>query len=113
MNHRSKANEGDDGDISGLCHTGAGISAVQPLPRRQDTARRGSCIRDARPGAANRDGLLITRLVGFSRQKVALNEMVSLYTNAGEQVKLQVAQQQLRDIDAEVNELRNAAQASD
>lgn len=59
---------------------------------------------------AGRNSPLITRLVGFSCQKVALNAMVSLYTRLGEQAKMEIAQQQSRDIDAEVNELRNTAQ---
>lgn len=59
--------------------------------------------------SANRDGLVITRLVGIACEKVALNEMVKLYTRAGDFSKVQIAQEQLRDIEMEVDELRKTA----
>ena len=59
--------------------------------------------------SANKDGMIITRLVGIACEKVALNEMVKLYTRAGDFSKVQIAQEQLRDIEMEVEELRNTA----
>jgi hypothetical protein len=59
--------------------------------------------------SSNKDGLIITRLVGIACEKVALNEMVSLYTKSGDFSKVQIAQEQLRDIEIEVDELRKTA----
>lgn len=58
---------------------------------------------------ANKDGMIITRLVGIAFQKVSLNEMVKLYTKAGDFSKVQVVQEQLQDIEVEVDELRKTA----
>ncbi len=58
---------------------------------------------------ANKDGLLITRVVGISCQKAALNEMVKLYTKVGDYSKVQAAQGQLQDIEIEMNEMRETA----
>ena len=59
--------------------------------------------------SANKDGLIITRLVGIACEKVALNEMVKLYTKAGDFSKVQIAQEQLRDIETEVEDIKNTA----
>jgi len=58
---------------------------------------------------ANKDGMIITRLAGIATEKVALNEMVKLYTKAGDFSKVQVVQEQLQDIEVEVDELRKTA----
>lgn len=58
---------------------------------------------------ANKDGLIITRIAGIACQKVSLNEMVKLYTKAGDFSKVQIAQEQLQDIEIEVDELRKTA----
>jgi hypothetical protein len=58
---------------------------------------------------ANKDGLIITRLAGIACQKVSLNEMVKLYTRAGDFSKVQIAQGQLRDIEIEVEDIKNTA----
>ena len=58
---------------------------------------------------ANKDGLVITRLAGIACQKVSLNEMVKLYTKAGDFSKVQIVQGQLQDIEIEVDELRKTA----
>ena len=58
---------------------------------------------------ANKDGMFITRLVGIACEKAALNEMVTLYTRAGDFSKVQIAQEQLRDIETEVEEIRSTA----
>lgn len=63
--------------------------------------------------SANRDGLIITRLVGIACEKVALNEMVKLYTRAGDFSKVQIAQEQLRDIELEVEDIRSTAKESE
>ena len=59
---------------------------------------------------ANKNGMLITRVVGIACQKDALNEMVKLYTKVGDYSKVQAAQGQLQDIEIEMNEMRETAQ---
>jgi len=59
--------------------------------------------------SANKDGMLITRMVGISCEKDALNEMVKLYSRTGDHSKVQMAQEQLRDIENEVEEMRRTA----
>ncbi len=59
--------------------------------------------------SANRDGLIITRLVGIACEKKALNEMVNLYTKIGDFSKVQIVKEQLRDIEMEVEDIRNTA----
>ena len=59
--------------------------------------------------SANKDGMIITRLVGIACEKVALNEMVKLYTKAGDFSKVQIAQEQLRDIEMEVEDIKSTA----
>ena len=59
--------------------------------------------------SANKDGMIITRLVGIACEKAALNEMVKLYTKAGDFSKVQIVQGQLQDIEIEVDELRKTA----
>lgn len=63
--------------------------------------------------SANKESLIITRLVGIAVEKVALNEMVKLYTKTGEFSKVQVAQDQLRDIEIEVAEIKRTAKESE
>ena len=59
--------------------------------------------------SGNKDGMFITRMVGISCEKDALNEMVKLYNRIGDHPKVQMAQDQLRDIENEVEDIRNAA----
>jgi len=59
--------------------------------------------------SANRDGMIITRLVGIACEKKALNEMEKLYTKAGDFSKVQIVQEQLRDIEIEVEDIKNTA----
>jgi hypothetical protein len=59
--------------------------------------------------SANKDGMFITRLVGIACAKLALNEMVKLYTKAGDFSKVQIVQDQLRDIEMEVEDIRRTA----
>ena len=63
--------------------------------------------------SANKDGMIITRLVGIACEKVALNEMVKLYTRAGDFSKVQIAQGQLRDIEIEVEDIKNTAKEAE
>lgn len=59
---------------------------------------------------ANKNGMLISRVVGIACQKDALNEMVTLYTKVGDYSKVQATQGQLQDIEIEMNEMRETAQ---
>lgn len=68
-----------------------------------------SGLETGRELCANKDGLLITRVVGITCQKAALNEMVKLYTKVGDYSKVQAAQGQLQDIEIEMNEMRETA----
>ena len=60
--------------------------------------------------SANKEGLLITRLVGIACQKVSLKEMERLYTRMSAHSKVQMAQRQLQDLETEVEEIRETAQ---
>lgn len=68
-----------------------------------------SGLETGRELCANKDGMLITRVVGIACQKAALNEMVKLYTKVGDYSKVQAAQGQLQDIEIEMNEMRETA----
>ena len=59
--------------------------------------------------SANKDGMIITRLVGIACEKVALNDMVNLYTRAGDLSKVQIAKEQLQDIEMEAEDIKNTA----
>lgn len=59
--------------------------------------------------SGNKDGMFITRMVGISCEKDALNEMVKLYSRIGDHSKVQMAQEQLLDIEKEVEEMRRTA----
>jgi len=59
--------------------------------------------------SGNKEGMFITRMVGISCEKDALNEMVKLYNRTGDHFKVQMAQDQLQAIENEVEEIRNAA----
>jgi len=47
--------------------------------------------------------------MGIACEKVALNEMVTLYTKTRDFSKVQIAQEQLRDIEMEVEDIKNTA----
>lgn len=57
----------------------------------------------------NKEGMYITRVVGISFEKDALNELVGVYTQLGDHSKVQTAKGRLSDLDAEVEEMRSAA----
>jgi len=60
--------------------------------------------------SANKEGLLITRLVGIACQKATLKEMERLYTSMSAHSKVQMAQGKLQDLDIEVAEIRETVQ---
>jgi len=60
--------------------------------------------------SANKEGLLITRLVGIACQKASLKEMERLYTSMADHSKVQMVQGKLQDIEIEVAEIRETAQ---
>ena len=68
-----------------------------------------SVLEISRELSANKDGMFITRLVGIACEKAALNEMVNLYTKAGDFSKVQIVHDQLRDIEMEVEDIKNTA----
>ena len=70
-----------------------------------------SSLERGRELSANRDGLLITRLVGIACQKAALNEMTGMYTKLGDQRKAESSRAYLQDLDAEVEQMRQEAAA--
>ena len=63
--------------------------------------------------SVNREGLIITRLVGIACEKVALNGLVKLYTQTGDDSKIQMAREQLSDIEKEVEEIRRTAKEAE
>jgi len=93
------------------------IAEAQADRASQDYARAEayliSGLERGRELSANKDGLFITRLVGISCQKAALNEMVGLYTELGDDGRIRTAQGHLQDLEAELNEMREAAQQSE
>ena len=72
-----------------------------------------SALETGRDLSANKSGMLITRLTGLSCQTSVLKEMVSLYTRTNDRAKLETARQQLRDIQAEADEMRAAARQAE
>ena len=58
--------------------------------------------------SANKEGLLITRLVGIACQKASLKEMERLYTSMSDHSKVQMVQRQLQDLETEVEEIRES-----
>ena len=63
--------------------------------------------------SVDKDGLFITRLVGIACEKAGLNGLVKLYTQTGDNAKVQMARDQLSEIESEVEEIRNAAKESE
>lgn len=59
--------------------------------------------------SANKEGLIITRLVGIACQKASLNEMERLYKRMGDHSKVQMVQGHLQDLDIEGEEIRETA----
>jgi hypothetical protein len=59
--------------------------------------------------SANKEGLIITRLVGIACQKASLKEMEGLYTTMAAHSKVQMVQGHLKDLDIEGEEIRETA----
>ena len=53
--------------------------------------------------------MIIVRLVGIAVEKVILNEMISLYTTMNNEAKLQTAEKQLQEVEAEGDKIKNKA----
>ena len=66
-------------------------------------------LRMGREMSKDRDGLIITRLVGIACERAGLRGLVKLYEKTGENSNLQMAQQQLQEIDEEMLEIRKTA----
>ena len=59
----------------------------------------------------NPDSIIIVRLVGMSAEKKTLTAMIDLYTTTNNKEKLQSANEQLKAVNAEVEEIKNKAKA--
>ena len=57
----------------------------------------------------NPQGMVIVRLVGIAIQKIALNEIISLYKTTNNQEKLQTAEKQLRAAEDEGDKIKKGA----
>lgn len=92
------------------------IAQAQEGLANNDCARAEACLISAlengRELTANQEGLFITRVVGIACQKDALKEMVALYTKLGDHARVKRAQQQMRDLDVEKEEMRAMAPQS-
>ncbi len=59
----------------------------------------------------NPDGMVIVRLVGMSVKKKTLTAMIDLYTATNNKEKLQSVNEQLKAVNAEIEEVKNKAKA--
>jgi hypothetical protein len=83
----------------------------QPIGRQRSSAEgRWAWRRSDEEDNSGSDGVLITRLVGMSIQQGALKRMETLYTKMGDDAKARMAQQGLRGIEMEREEMRRTAQ---
>ncbi|MHC4433107.1 MAG: hypothetical protein ACYTBS_14795 [Planctomycetota bacterium] len=62
-------------------------------------------LQTGRELSADREGVFITRLVGMACEKAGLNGLVKLYEKTGQNSNLQMAREQLSDIEKEVEEI--------
>ena len=62
---------------------------------------------------ADKKGLYITRLVGIACEKAGLNGLVKLYEKTGQDSNLQMAREQLVQIDEEVEDIRREAKEAE
>ncbi len=63
--------------------------------------------------SVNKEGLIITRLAGMACEKVALNGLVKLYTQTGDNSKVQMAREQLSEIEEEGQEIKRTAKEAE
>ena len=59
--------------------------------------------------SVNKEGMFITRWAGTCFKRTGLNGLVKLYTQLGEHSKVQMAWDQLSEVESEREEMRNAA----
>ncbi len=59
--------------------------------------------------ARDPESMIIVRLVGIAVEKVILNEMISLYKTINNKEKLQTAEKQLQEVEAEAAQIKNKA----
>lgn len=71
------------------------------------------CLQTGREMSVDRDGLIITRLVGIACEKAGLNGLVRLYEKTGEDSNLQMAREQLSEIEQEVEEIKRTAKENE
>jgi hypothetical protein len=89
------------------------IAEAKSCISKKDYTRAEACLmyglEVGREISANQEGLFITRMVGISCEKSSLNELVSLYTDVGDDSGVKMSKQYLSSLDAEVEEMREAA----
>jgi hypothetical protein len=89
------------------------IAEAQSCITNKNYTRAEACLLYAwevgREFTTNKEGMYLTRLLGISFEKAALNELVGVYTQLGDHSKVQMAKGRLSDLDAEVEEMRSAA----
>ena len=61
----------------------------------------------------NKDGMIIARLVGIACEKLALNGLVKLHTLTGDSSKVQMASEQLSEIEKETEEIKRTAKEAE
>ncbi|NQT02820.1 MAG: hypothetical protein HQ580_12400 [Planctomycetes bacterium] len=89
------------------------IAEAQSYITDKNYARAEACLLYAwevgREFTTNKEGMYITRVVGISFEKDALNELVKVYEQVGDNTKVQTAKGRLSDLEKEMDEMRNAA----
>ena len=61
----------------------------------------------------DKDGMIIARLVGIACEKLALNGLVKLHTLTGDSSKVQMASEQLSEIEKETEEIKRTAKEAE
>jgi hypothetical protein len=89
------------------------IAEAKSCITKKDYTRAEACLmyglEVGRELSANQKGLFITRMVGISCEKSSLNELVDLYTEVGDDSGVKRSKEYLSSLDAEVEEMREAA----
>ena len=71
------------------------------------------CLEIGKELSINKDGLFLTRWVGTAFVRAGLNGLVRLYTELGEDSNVQMARDQLSQVEREREEMRNIAKQSE
>jgi hypothetical protein len=71
------------------------------------------CLETGRELSVNKEGLIITRLVGIACERAGLRGLVKLYTQTGDDSKVQIAREELSEIEEEVQEIRRTAKEAE